>query len=50
VPLPSAPEVKPVSESFFIGLQQSFQPQLVHKVHPYYAGVLFFCGLVFLVP
>jgi len=48
VPLPSAPEIKPVSEGFFPGLQQAFQPQLVHKVRPYYAGVLFFCGLVFL--
>ena len=48
VPLPSAPEVKPVSESFFSILQQGFRPQLVHRVHPYYAGVLFLCGLVFL--
>jgi hypothetical protein len=48
VPLPSAPEVKPASEKFFTGLQQAFQPQLVHQVHPYYAGVLFFCGLAFL--
>jgi len=48
VPLPSAPEVKPVSESFFSLLQQAFQPQLVHRVHSYYAGVLFLCGLVFL--
>ena len=48
VPLPSVPEVKPVSESFFSGLQQAFRPRLVHQVHPYYAGVLFFCGLAFL--
>ena len=48
VPLPSAPEVKPVSEDFFSGLQQAFQPRLVHQVYSYYAGVLFFCGLVFL--
>ena len=48
VPLPSVPEVKPVSESFFSGLQQAFQPRLMHQVHPYYAGVLFFCGLAFL--
>ena len=48
VPLPSAPEVKPVSEGFFINLQQAFQPRLMHRVHLYYAGILFFCGLVFL--
>ena len=48
VPLPSIPEVKPVSEGFFSVLQQAFQPQLVHRVHPDYVGVLFFCGLVFL--
>jgi hypothetical protein len=48
VPLPAAPEVKPVSEGFFINLQQPFQPRLMHRVHPYYAGILFFWGLVFL--
>ena len=48
VPLPSAPEVKPVSEAFFINLRQAFQPRLMHQVHPYYAGILFFCGLAFL--
>ena len=48
VPLPSVPEVKPVSESLFSGLRQAFQPRLIHRVHPYYAGVLFVCGLVFL--
>jgi hypothetical protein len=48
VPLPAAPEVKPISESFFGSLQQEFRPRLVHEVHPYYAGVLLFCGLVFL--
>ncbi len=48
VPLPSVPEVKPVSESFFVHLQQAFQPRLMHRVHPYYAGILFLCGLAFL--
>lgn len=48
VPLPAAPEVKPVSEGFFINLRQTFQPRLIHQVHPYYAGILFFCGLVLL--
>ena len=48
VPLPSAPEVKPVSETFFNGLQQAFLPRLVHQVRPYYAGALFLCGLAFL--
>ncbi|HEY5914328.1 MAG TPA: DUF2330 domain-containing protein, partial [Verrucomicrobiae bacterium] len=48
VPLPSAPEVKAVSESFFGGLQHAFQPELIHRVHPYYAGVLFMCGLAYL--
>jgi hypothetical protein len=48
VPLPSAPEVKPVSEAFFNGLRQAFRPRLVHQVRPYYAGVLFLCGLAFL--
>jgi hypothetical protein len=48
VPLPSVPEVKPVSEDFFLALRQAFQPRLIHHVHPYYAGVLFFCGLAFL--
>jgi len=48
VPLPSAPEVKRVSEDFFRGLRQAFQPRLIHQVHLYYAGVLFVCGLIFL--
>jgi len=48
VPLPSVPEVKPVSEGFFVSLQRPFQPRLMHHVRPYYAGILFFCGLVFL--
>lgn len=48
VPLPAAPEVKPVSESFFANLQRAFQPRLVHRVNPYYAGVLLLCGLAFL--
>ena len=48
VPLPAAPEVKPVLEGFFINLRQTFQPSLIHQVRPYYAGILFFCGLVFL--
>ncbi len=48
VPLPSTPEVKPVSENFFAGLQQAFQPTLIHRVNPYYAGVLLLCGLAFL--
>jgi hypothetical protein len=48
VPLPSAPKIKPVSESFFSGLQQVFRPRLIHRVYPYYAGVLFVCGLGFL--
>lgn len=48
VPLPSVPEIKPVSENFFVGLQQAFQPALIHQVNPYYAGLLFVCGLAFL--
>ena len=48
VPLPSAPEVKPVSETFFTGLQQAFQPRLTHRVRPYFAGVLLLCGWTFL--
>lgn len=48
VPLPSTPEVKPVSQSFFANLQQAFQPRLIHRVNPYYAGVLLVCGLVWL--
>ena len=48
VPLPSVPEVKPVSESFFANLQQGFLPRLIHRVNPYYAGVLLVCGLAFL--
>jgi uncharacterized protein DUF2330 len=48
VPLPSTPEVKPVSEGLFGNLQQTFQPRLIHRVNPYYAGVLFLCGLAFL--
>ena len=48
VPLPSAPEVKAVSESFFIHVQQAFQAELIHRVNPYYAGVLLVCGLAFL--
>ena len=48
VPLPSAPEVKPVSENFFGNLRQAFQPELIHRINPSYAGVLFVCGLAFL--
>ncbi|HWI56968.1 MAG TPA: DUF2330 domain-containing protein [Bacillota bacterium] len=48
VPLPAAPEVKPVSPGFFGALQPAFQPRLVHDVAPYYAGMLFLCGLLFL--
>lgn len=48
VPLPGVPEIKPVSESFFPDLQQTFQPRLIHEVRPYYAGVLFLCGLALL--
>jgi hypothetical protein len=48
VPLPAPPEVRAASADFFVQLRQAFQPQLVHRVHPYYAGILFFCGLVFL--
>lgn len=48
VPLPAPPQVKPVSESFFSGLQQAFRPRLIHEVHPYYAALLFLCGLGFL--
>lgn len=48
VPLPSAPEVKPVSESFFSSLEHEFRPRLIHQVHAYYAGVLLLCGLVLL--
>lgn len=48
VPLPSVPEVEPVSKDFFPGLQQVFQPRLIHEVHSYYIGFLFVCGLAFL--
>jgi hypothetical protein len=48
VPLPSAPEVKPVAESVFSSLEQEFRPRLVHQVHPYYGSVLLLCGMVFL--
>jgi hypothetical protein len=48
VPLPSAPEIKPVSESFFPSLRHAFQPALIHRVNPYYAGILFVCVLAFL--
>ena len=48
VPLPSVPEVKPLSETFFTGLQQTFQPRLMHRVRPYFAGVLLLCGWTFL--
>jgi len=48
VPLPSVPEIEPISENFFPGLQQVFQPRLIHDVHRYYIGVLFVCGLAFL--
>ncbi|MCX6896140.1 MAG: DUF2330 domain-containing protein [Verrucomicrobia bacterium] len=48
VPLPSPPQINPVSETFFSGLQQAFQPRLIHKVHNYYLGVLFVCGLGYL--
>src|SRR6266850_4372441 len=48
VPLPSSPDIKPVSESFFATLQQTFQPRLIHHVAPYYVGLLFLCGLGFL--
>jgi ABC-type Fe3+-siderophore transport system permease subunit len=48
VPLPPVPEIEPVSENFFPGLQQVFQPRLIHDVHRYYIGVLFVCGLAFL--
>jgi hypothetical protein len=48
VPLPAVPEVRPVSEDFFSRLRGAFAPQLVHRVHPYYAGVVFVCGLAFL--
>lgn len=48
VPLPAAPETKPVSEGFFGNLRQAFQPTLIHRVNPYYASVLFVCGLAFL--
>lgn len=48
VPLPSAPEVKAVSESFFTHVQEAFRAELVHRVNPYYAGVLLVCGLAFL--
>lgn len=48
VPLPSTPQVSPVSENFFSGLQEAFQPTLLHRVTPYYAGILFLVGLAFL--
>jgi hypothetical protein len=48
VPLPSVPEIEPVSENFFPGLQQVFQPRLIHDVHRYYIGFLFVYGLAFL--
>ena len=48
VPLPSAPTVKAVSDSFFSHVQQAFQAELIHRVNPYYAGVLLVCGLAFL--
>ncbi len=48
VPLPSPPEVRAVSENFFGSLRAAFQPRLVHRVNPYYAGILLVCGLAFL--
>jgi hypothetical protein len=48
VPLPSTPLITPVSADFFQGLQYAFQPELVHNVRPYYAGILFVLGLAFL--
>ncbi len=48
VPLPSAPGIKPVSEDFFAGLRGMFRSKLIHPVHPYFAWVLFVCGVGFL--
>jgi hypothetical protein len=48
VPLPSAPTIKPVSEGFFAGLRAMFRPKLIHPVHPYFAWVLFVCGVGYL--
>jgi len=48
VPLPAAPNIKPVAEGFFDGLRQTFQPRLIHEVHRYYAAVLLLCAWAFL--
>jgi hypothetical protein len=48
VPLPSAPEIKPVSEGFFDGLNTVFRPKLIHPVHPYFLWILFVVGVAFL--
>jgi hypothetical protein len=48
VPLPAAPEIKAVSETFFFNVQNAFQSKLIHEVNPYFVGVLFLCGIVFL--
>src|SRR4051812_13891446 len=39
VPLPSVPEITPVSEDFFANVQQAFRSRLIHDVHPYYISV-----------
>jgi hypothetical protein len=48
IPLPAAPEIRPVAEGFFAGLRPAFQPQLIHRVTRYYLGVAFVCALGFL--
>ena len=48
VPVPAAPEIKPVSETFFRNLQSAFRSRFLHDVSPYFVGVLFLCGIGFL--
>jgi len=48
VPLPAAPEIRPVSEDFFAHVQRAFRSRLIHEVHPYYLAVFFLSGLAYL--
>lgn len=48
VPLPSPPQISAVSGEIFPALRRAFTPRLIHQVSPYYAAVLFVCGLLFL--